>query len=172
MKMSVLATVLAVAAAFSPSARAEEARHLVGTGGKFLVGGVSNQPFVFGAMAFDPGLVVGLGFGLSYDSSLPSDNTSVELIGHVSYYTTNKANFAMGPELFIIFPTVPNVPAGGANLVLQPGWALWYAPFSAPVLLGAAVDFALTFNKEKAPGAGSFTTLNLLMPALRLAYAF
>jgi hypothetical protein len=131
----------------------------------FLVGGVSNQPYFFGGLALNGGVIVALGLGLSYDGSLAKDQTSFFAVLHAEYMAVNKANYAFGPELTVILPFAPTA----FNAVtLAPGFAFWYAPFSAPVLIGAALDLNMVITTTPS----SAFSLGTVTPALRLAYVF
>lgn len=172
MKNFVLAAAL-VLSSLMGSARADEPAvpaqpvatpHLIGGNTGVLVGGVGDQPYVFGAIALNGGVILGVGVGVAFDGTLATDKVSALGILYGSYMFKNVANFAVGPELFIITPFAPT-PA--STLTFRPGVALWYAPFSAPVLLGTAIDVDLTYVK-----ASSAMKVALVTPGVRIAYAF
>jgi hypothetical protein len=139
--------------------------HLIGGNTGILVGGVSDKPYALGAIALDPGLILGLGVVFGMDGGLPTGSqVTFGGILHASYYIKNSANFAVGPELFLIMPFAPTA---AATLNVQPGVALWYAPFSAPILFGTALQLDIKYTRDSKTAA-----LNLLTPGLRIAYAF
>ncbi len=138
--------------------------HLVGGNTGLIVGGVSDQPFAFGGIALDGGVILALGVGFNYDGRKATEKTEFKGIIHGAYMLKNTANFAAGPELFVIMPFAPN-PAATVNF--QPGFALWYAPFSAPVLFGTSLQLDIQYVKT-----GGNVLVNLKTPSLRIGYAF
>ena len=164
---------VALCLSFIGTARADEAApksaaeppHLIGGNTGVLVGGVSDQPYVFGAIALNGGVILGLGVGFAFDGTLATNKFSALGILYGSYMFKNAANFAVGPELFVIMPFAPT-PA--STLTFRPGVALWYAPFSAPVLLGTAIDVDFTYV---AANKGALK-VGLVTPGVRIAYAF
>lgn len=157
------ATATAAATATPAPAPAAPAR-LIGGNVGVLVGGVSDQPYAFGAIALNGGVILGLGVGFAYDGTAATDKFSALGILYGSYSFVNIANFAVGPELFVI---VPLAPTPASTLTFRPGVALWYAPFSAPVLLGTAIDVDFTYVQ-----AGGALKVSLVTPGLRLGYVF
>ncbi len=172
MRKLLSAAVLCLSTAIAIPAGADEAApapavtpHLIGGNTGVIVGGVGDQGYLFGGIALDPGLVLGLGFGLDINGSKPSGSRTDALgIVHASYYLKNSANFAVGPELFVIMPFAPTA---AETVTFQPGIALWYAPFSAPVLFGTALDAQVIYTKS-----AKTAEFKLLTPALRIGYAF
>lgn len=154
----------APAPAPAPAAAPAVTPHLIGGNTGVIVGGVSDQPYAFGGVALDGGIILGLGVGVAYDGTLAADKTSALGILHGSYMIKNSANFAAGPELFVIMPFAPTA---ASTLTFRPGFALWYAPFSAPVLFGTAIDLDITYVKT-----GGNVKFGLVTPGLRIGYAF
>ena len=138
---------------------------LIGGNIPFLLGAVSNQPEFFGGLAINGGILVALGLGLTYDSSLPSNKTSFFTVLHAEYMLVNKSKYAFGPELALQLPFEPKA---AATVTLAPGLAFWYAPFSAPVLIGAALDVNLVFTTSPS----SNFAFDTVTPAVRIAYLF
>jgi hypothetical protein len=130
-------------------------------------------PFV-GVYATIGGLTLGGGIQFNYVSQgipepsappgTPSNvHTSFGLHVYGSYMVHDVLPFATGPEFTWATSVAPD--AFQVN-VLLPGWAFWYAPFPAPLLVGTAMNANLTFL----PG-GEYT-LGLATPGLRLAWLF
>lgn len=138
--------------------------HLIGGNTGLIVGGVSEQPFAFGGIALDGGVILALGAGFKYDGTKAADKTEFRGIVHGAYMLKNTANFAAGPELSVVLPFAPT-PAETINF--QPGFALWYAPFSAPVLFGTSLQLDIQYLKT-----GGNVLVNLKTPSLRIGYAF
>lgn len=138
--------------------------HLIGGTSPVIVGGVSDSPFVLGGVALDGGIIVGAGVSFGYDGAAANDKTSFSLIVHGAYMLKNIANFAVGPELLVAMPFAPSA---ASTLTFTPGIALWYAPFSVPILFGSAIDLDITYVKD-----GGNVKVGLRTPGLRIGYAF
>jgi len=156
-------------AAPAPAATAAAApAGMINGNAPFLVGAVSQNPYFFGGLALNGGVIVALGVGLSYDGSLATNKTSVFAVVHAEYMAKNAANYAFGPELTVILPFAPTALS---SLTFAPGFAFWYAPFSAPVLIGAALDVNFVYTKATDTTSGSLA-FSTVTPGLRLAYVF
>lgn len=157
------APVAAAAPAAAPEAPAVTPR-LIGGNTGILVGGVSDQAFALGGIALDGGIILALGAGFSYDGTKAADKTGFTGILHGAYMLKNTANFAAGPELFVVMPFVPKA---AETINFQPGFALWYAPFSAPVLFGTSLQLDIKYIQD-----GGNVVVDLKTPSLRIGYAF
>jgi hypothetical protein len=160
------ATVAGTSAAWAEDApaAAPPAPGLISGNVPILVGGVSSSPMAFGAMALNGGVIIGLGLGFAYDGALATDRFTASGLIHLAYMPVNTPRFAAGPELTFV---VPFAPKGGDPLTFLPGVALWYAPFAAPVVLGAALDVAVTYS-----ASAKAATLGIVTPGVRLGYVF
>lgn len=134
----------------------------------FLVGAASQNPYLFGGVALDGGVILALGLGATYDGALASNPFSAFAVLHAEYMVKNMPNYAFGPELTVILPFAPTA---FSSLTFAPGFAFWYAPFSAPLLLGAALDVNLVYTLPTATTPGSFA-FGTVTPGVRLAYVF
>jgi hypothetical protein len=105
----------------------------------------------------------GVGAIFNYDGNLMADKTHVNLVLSGAYMIHNQFPFAMGPEIDYTPQLVPS--AFDANDV-RVGWALWYAPWSIPAVIGTAVLVDFDFvNGKKA-------VVSSLEPAVRIVFGF
>jgi hypothetical protein len=110
------------------------------------------------AIHYDPGgLVTGNGRSL--------DTLGLQLTGSFAYMAYNRHPLAFGPEIALASSIAPG-PAFSSFTELQPGLALWYAPFKAPVMIGTALQLKLSFTQ------GADPVIETLYPGLRLRWGF
>ena len=140
-------------------------------GGVALLGGIG--PSTYAALGFHAGRVlfsVGLSVhfdpaGLNTGAGRALDTLALSLNGSVAIMAYNRAQLAFGPELAFATNITPG-PAISGSTELQPGLALWYAPFRAPLLFGTALQLAIKFAK------GSDPVIDTAYPGLRLRWGF
>jgi hypothetical protein len=174
MRNLILAAVLCLSTAIPVGAQAEDAArspapagppaHLIGGNAPLLVGGVSDSPYALFGVGLDGGIVVGAGVRFGYDGTANSDKASFGALFHGAYMLKNTPNFAVGPELAIEMPFAPS-PA--STVKFTPGIALWYAPFSVPILFGTAIALDIVYVKN-----GGNVVVELRTPGLRIGFAF
>jgi hypothetical protein len=139
-----------------------------GTGYSF-VGGISESPVLGFGWNVDA-LLFAAGVGLKYDANglmpPPADKDKFSLTAFVSasYMAYNTYPFAMGPELAWVTSLAPG-DAVTQYSQLQPGLALWYAPWNAPILIGTALQLPITFTK------GRKATIETTYPGIRVIWA-
>jgi hypothetical protein len=138
--------------------------HLIGRNAPLLVAGVSDSPWALFGVGLDGGIVVGAGVRFGYNGAANSDNASFGALVHGAYMLKNTPNFAVGPELAIEMPFAPS-PA--STVIFTPGMAIWYAPFSVPILFGTAIDLDIKYVKD-----GGNVVVGLRTPGLRIGFAF
>lgn len=154
-----------------PSAEpAPAAKHPLFHGtGYSIVGGISESSVLGFGWNFDS-LLFAAGVGLKYDPNglMPppanKDKFSFTAFLSTSYMVYNTYPFAMGPELAWVTSLAPGKAITGYSQ-LQPGWALWYAPWNAPILIGTALQLPITFTK------GRKATLETTYPGIRVIWA-
>jgi len=108
-------------------------------------------------------LLLGVGLAVDYDRNKATDQTTSDLVLVGAYMIHNVFPFAMGPELDYSTQIMPN---GFKNFALSPGWAFWYAPWKAPIVIGGAVFL----NIAVADGRG--TVVSTASPAVRIVFGF
>jgi hypothetical protein len=92
------------------------------------------------------------------------DKTTADLVVSLAYMVHNQYPFAMGPEVDYI-PTL--APKSFDTNVIQAGWALWYAPFHIPAVIGTAA--LVTIVMPPSPGKAVVTAVT---PAVRIVFGF
>lgn len=107
-----------------------------------VVAAIDTPALVF-AFTLGPGFLVGAGLGITYDGNgLPGptgptpDKWASSALVFGQYMIVNRARFAMGPELSFSASFAPD--DAFTRKFIAPGWAFWYAPFDAPILIGGA----------------------------------
>jgi hypothetical protein len=105
----------------------------------------------------------GAGLIFAYDGNAMTDKTHANLVLSLGYMVHNQFPFAMGPEVDWIPSLAPS--AFDTNSV-RAGWALWYAPWNIPAVVGTAVFV----NFDIASGKSAVVTS--VTPAVRIVFGF
>jgi hypothetical protein len=141
---------------------------LVGGNKLWLAGTVAQSPTVFLALNMNGGLMLGAGLAATYNGNgvggspgSSSDKFASRVVLYASYMVHNVMPFAMGPEILGGANITPN---GGDSSFIQPVWAVWYAPWHAPIGIGSAAGVNVAFDKGQDPVA------SLTMLPLRIAF--
>lgn len=139
----------------------------------FISGGVADSPFFTIGTTLPTGVTFSVGLSVDYDGNgLPipgttmraSDKLSMTGLIYGAYYLYNKFPVGIAAEAALVAPLAPN--AFDPFFIVQPGVAILYAPFPAPIVLGTALDLAITKPKN---GSVSVSTVT---PGLRIVYVF
>jgi hypothetical protein len=116
------------------------------------------------------GITWGLGVNYAYDGNAVAgatnpggDKTHASGVLSLGYMVHNQFPFAMGPEVNFIPELAPK---GFDTNVLQVGWALWYAPFNIPAVIGTAAFVQTVFP------AGGKAIVTTVTPAVRMVFGF
>lgn len=143
-------------------------------GGVAIQGGLGSSSQIllsFNASAALFGL--GLGFGYSQagviSDATPSGDSSSETISfqlgaYFAYMAYNTKPLAFGPEIDFEAQLAPGTPFERSTLV--PGFAMWYAPFPAPVMIGTMLGLRIGFFGQGNP------TVSTDYPGVRLRWGF
>jgi hypothetical protein len=117
---------------------------------------------------------LGLGFGYNQAGVVPNQaaagaDASVETISfglatYFAYMAYNTKPIAFGPELDFDAQLAPGTPFGVCTLV--PGFAMWYQPFPAPLLIGTMIGLRVGFATYGNP------TVSTDYPGVRLRWGF
>jgi hypothetical protein len=105
----------------------------------------------------------GAGIIFAYDGNAMTDKTHANLVLSLAYMVHNQFPFAMGPEIDYIPQIAPS--AFDSNSV-RAGWALWYAPWNIPAVIGTAAFVNFDFVSGKSAVVTSIT------PAVRIVFGF
>jgi len=140
-------------------------------------GNVGSLPGIHAFVTLNPGIILGAGLFFGYNgnggaahpltgaaSMDPDDKTTFGFRLHGEYLVYNKNRVALGPE--VSWATVITPGDALSMNVVSPGLAFWYIPWDVGIGIGAAWDVDLVFTK------GGDPVINLVSPALRLAYIF
>lgn len=127
---------------------------------------------------------VGLSLGVTYDSGgVPADPAQSPfnpvrlgspgewrsaLLVAVEYMLHDQFPFAMGPQFAVMATLAPG--SAFDNMLLNPAWGFWYAPFNAPIGIGSSLGFNIALYKDMT-GARK-VNVSLATPAVRLVYVF
>jgi hypothetical protein len=163
------------APAEAPAPAAPAARKFAGARTSYYVSGsVSDSPFWTVGTTRAPGFSLAVGMSLNYDRNglaIPgsamrsTDKLSVQGLVYGSYYIYNKFPVGIATEVAVITPLSPS--AFNPFVAIRPGVVMYYAPFPAPVVIGAGLDLSITIPK----GAGK-ASVQTLTPGLRIIYVF
>lgn len=149
----------------APTPAPEAQAKLIDSGHVFALGFASQWPAALVAFSTPYDLAIGVGGSFGYNGDNQpgtTDKVKAGVNAWVHYFVINKAPFAMGPEILYSGALTPG-DAFNTNTV-QPGWAFWYGPWQAPILIGAGWGAAIGFGK------GIPTTVDLNTAALRFAW--
>jgi hypothetical protein len=142
-------------------------------------GGVADNPFWVFGVTMPPGVALAAGVSIDYDgfgladpfTGMPTkDKFGFNGLIYGSYYFYNKFPMGIAAELALVAPLSPK--AFEPFFQLQPGVVIYYAPFPAPIVIGAGWDLSITSVKSPIPGDGRKTQVKTLTPGLRIIYAF
>jgi hypothetical protein len=128
------------------------------------------SPVVF--LAANTGAITwGIGVDFKYDGNAMvgaanpnGDKTTASAVLSLGYMVHNQFPFAMGPEINFI-PSI--APKSFDTNVVQAGWALWYAPFNIPAVIGAAA-----FVQIVIPPSPAKQIVTTVTPAVRIVFGF
>jgi hypothetical protein len=139
----------------------------------YITGNVSDNPFLSVGITFPNGLTFAIGGALDYVSGglpvngVPSaDKTSFQGLLYGAYYFYNKFPVGVAAELAVVAPFAPKYDV----LTFQPGLAIYYAPFAAPIVIGTALDLQINSFRDVLKPLG--TEVKTLTPGVRLVYVF
>lgn len=163
------------AAAVPPPAPAEPMKFAGAKTVYFLAGSVSDSPFLFVGATFAPGVTLAVGANIHYDGNgLPgptgaptSDKLAVQGLLYGAYYLYNKFPVGVAAETSLIAPLSPQQ---FDVLTIEPGVAIYYAPFPVPLVVGAALDVQI--NIFRGDLSALKPQVSTLTPGLRLIYVF
>ncbi len=140
----------------------------------WISGGVADSTSWTLGTTFPPGVAIAVGLNINYDRNglaIPgmtmrsTDKLSLQglVIGTVYLYNVYPTGIAA--ELGLITPLAPS--AFNPALTIRPGVVWYYAPFSAPLVLGTALDLAITI-----PKGNTKASVQTVTPGVRLVYIF
>jgi hypothetical protein len=143
-------------------------------GGVAIQGGLgSSQQILLSFNASAALFGLGLGFGYNQAGVIPSqaaatesstETISFQLAAYFAYMAYNTKPLAFGPEFGFEAQLGPGTPFQVATLV--PGFAMWYAPFPAPLLIGTMLGLRIGFSGYGNP------TVSTDYPGVRLRWGF
>jgi hypothetical protein len=145
-------------------------------GGIALQGGLGSSQqillsFNAGSALFGLGLGFGYnqaGFGANQMAAAVADanveTISFSLATYFAYMAYNTKPLAFGPELDFEAQLAPGDPFSVS--VLTPGFAMWYQPFPAPLLIGTMIGLRIGFASYGNP------TVSTDYPGVRLRWGF
>ena len=145
----------------------------------YIAGGVADSPFWVFGVTMPPGVALAAGVSIDYDGfglvdpatgMRGTDKFGFNGLIYGSYYFYNKFPMGIAAELALVAPLSPK--AFEPFFQLQPGVVIYYAPFPAPIVIGAGWDLSITSVKSPIPGDGRKTQVKTLTPGLRIIYAF
>lgn len=139
----------------------------------YINGTVADSPLLSVGLTLPNGFTFAIGGALDYSSkgllvngTPTADKTSFEGLLYGAYYFYNKFPVGIAAEVALVAPLAPNFNV----FTVQPGLAIYYAPFAAPIVVGAALDFQINaFRGDLAPLG---TEIKTLTPGLRIVYVF
>ena len=140
-------------------------------GGIAIHGGIGGSSQIMLGFNAGPALF-GLGLALGYDPTgapvaggMRSDETvSFNLATSFAYMAYNTRPLAFGPEIDFEASLAPGDPFDAAHLRF--GFAMWYAPFNAPVYIGTMIGLHVGFY------AGGDPSVSTDYPGLRIRWGF
>ena len=139
-------------------------------GGIAIQGGIGGSSQILLGFNAGPALF-GLGLGLGYDpmgapvsTGRSNETVSFNLATSFSYMAYNTKPVAFGPEVDFEATLAPG-PAFSSS-ALRFGFAMWYAPFHAPVYIGTMIGLRVGFVK------GGDPSVSTEYPGLRLRWGF
>jgi hypothetical protein len=143
-------------------------------GGVAIQGGLgSSQQILLSFNASAALFGLGLGFGYSQAGVIPAQSAvegtstetiSFQLAASFAYMAYNTKPLAFGPEIDFEAQLAPGTPFEVSTLV--PGFAIWYAPFPAPLLIGTMLGLRIGFTGYGNP------TVSTDYPGVRLRWGF
>jgi hypothetical protein len=143
-------------------------------GGVAVQGGLgSSQQILLSFNASAALFGLGLGFGYDQAGVVPNANgvadastetISFQLAAYFAYMAYNTKPLAFGPEIDFEAQLAPGTPFEVSTLV--PGFAIWYAPFPAPLLIGTMLGLRIGFAGYGNP------TVATDYPGVRLRWGF
>jgi hypothetical protein len=122
----------------------------------------ADSQVVFLAPSVGP-VLLGVGLRLVYDGNLATNQTNANLVLVGAYMIHNRFPFAMGPEVNYVTQLAPS--AFDTN-ELRVGWALWYAPWNIPAVIGTAVFADIQLASDRSAIVATLT------PAVRVVFGF
>ena len=140
----------------------------------YVAGGVSQSPLLTVGTTLPSGatFAVGMSFeyngnGLAGPTGMPSaDKFGFQGLLYGGYYFYNKFPIGIAVEAALVAPLAPS----GAQfnpITIQPGLAIFYAPFPVPLVLGTGLDLQISFFKDPIK-----PIVSTVMPGLRIVYVF
>ena len=140
----------------------------------YITGGVADNAMLSVGITFANGLTFAIGGAFDYQSNglvqangtLATDKTQFEGLLYGAYYFYNKFPVGVAVELALDAPVAPHYD----RLTVQPGLAMYYAPFAAPIVIGTALDFQINVFRDDLKPLG--TQIKTVTPGVRLVYVF
>jgi hypothetical protein len=139
----------------------------------YITGNVSDNPFLSVGVTFPNGFTFAVGGALDYYSNgipvngVPGpDKTSFQGLLYGAYYFYNKFPVGVAAELALVAPFSPKFDV----FTVQPGLAVYYAPFAAPIVIGTGLDFQINSFRDVLKPLG--TEVKTITPGVRLVYVF
>jgi len=150
-----------------PSAAARE--RIFGGGGVAILGGIgTSQTILLGFHA--SGALFGVGLAAGYEPSgilvgeyRTADHFWLSFATSFAYMAYDARPLAFGPEIDLDAGLVPSF---FDRATLRFGFAMWYAPFEAPVFIGTTIGMRVDFVTNRDPALGTD------YPGLRLHWGF
>lgn len=139
----------------------------------FISGGVADSPFLSFGTTLPAGMTFSIGVDFNYAgdgllnpaTGMPgTDKVGINGLIYGAYYLVNQFPIGIAAELAVIAPLAPK--SFDPFIQFQPGLAVLYAPFHAPVVIGSGLDLAIV-----KPKTGS-VSVHTVTPGLRLVYVF
>lgn len=143
-------------------------------GGVAIQGGLGGSQQIL--LSFNASAALfGLGLGFGYDQAgvIPAtqgatdastETISFQLAAYFAYMAYNTKPLAFGPEIDFEAQLAPGTPFEVSTLV--PGFAVWYAPFPAPLMIGTMLGLRIGFRSYGNP------TVSTDYPGVRLRWGF
>jgi hypothetical protein len=140
----------------------------------FISGGVADSTTWSIGTTLPAGVTISVGLDINYNGNgLPgptgmpgTDKFAFSGVLYGAYYLVNRFPIGIAVEAALVEPLSPTV--GSPVTVIQPGIALFYAPFPAPIVLGSALDLQIVLPKAD----GAKPIIQTVTPGLRIAYVF
>ena len=150
-----------------PSAAAGD--RMFGRGGVAIFGGIGSSQWILLGL-HSGGALFGVGLAAGYEPSgilvgeyRTTDHFSLSFASSFAYMAYDARPLAFGPEFALEAGLVPTF---FDRATLRFGFAMWYAPFDAPLYLGTMIGMRVDFATNSDPSFGTD------YPGLRLRWGF
>jgi hypothetical protein len=140
----------------------------------YITGGVADNAMFSVGVTLPNGFTFAIGGAYEYNGAgLPgpagptTDKNSFQGLIYGAYYFYNKFPVGIAAEAAVVTPLTPHA----ADVVtIQPGLALYYAPFAAPVVIGTALDLQINLFRDDLSALKQ--QVKTVTPGVRLVYVF